>query len=378
MRLAGALAILFGITACSSADEKFEEGTIVAFGGDTHFGENYVGPDQLGDDARYAGGFEHLRPVLRRAAFTIVNLETPLSDQTPDRLRGKDYLHFTDAGQAVPAMHAAGIDAVSLANNHSMDQGLRGLENTLEALDSGPLDYFGIGRSLEEASAPLVTMIERPGGAPLRLAVFGQFEERENYRSKWPFYAETDRPGAASLDVERFARQVAELRAEKGETFIVAFPHWGSNYAWVSDDQEILGKALIDAGADMVIGHHSHGAQEIARYKDRWILYGIGNLLFNSRGRFADYERAQPYGLVAELSFGAEAGSEPLVRLHPFFSDNLETGFKPTPASREEAAALMRAIRYRKKSTSFDAELVKDRDGRTVIELAPLSWTNWW
>ncbi|WP_260483484.1 CapA family protein [Sphingomicrobium flavum] len=381
-RLALAIAAAASIAACGSNDHEFEQGSIVTFGGDTHFGENYVESaevsdgERLSDADRYTGGFDHLRPLLSRADYSIVNLETPLSEQTRDRLRGKDYLHFTDSAKAIPALKAAGIDAVGLANNHSMDQGASGLENTLGALDGSGLDHFGMGRDLDEASAPLIKTIERPGGGSVTLAVFAQFEFRDNYLANWPFYATADQPGAAPLDVARFTRQVDALRQQHEDLFVVAFPHWGSNYAWASDEQDRLGRQLVDAGADMVIGHHSHGTQEIARYKDRWILFGIGNLLFNSRGRFADYDRAQPYGLVAELSFAKEGG--PAVRLHPFLSDNLKTGFKPRPASEEEAAALMRTIRYRDKSTSFDAKLVRDRDGRSAIQLTPLSWTNWW
>ncbi|WP_265530468.1 CapA family protein [Sphingomicrobium marinum] len=378
MRFSWMLALAAMVSACGSPQEDFAEGTIVAIGGDTHFGENYVGPEELGDADRYAAGLEHLRPLLSRAEYSIANFEAPLSERTPDQLRKKDYIHFTDPAKAVTALKAAGIDAVGLANNHSMDQGAAGLENSLAALAPSGIDSFGIGRTLDEAAAPLIRQLPRPGGGTITLAVFAMFEERDNYRENWPFYAEDLRPGAAPLDVDYFARQVARLRRQHDDLFIIAYPHWGSNYAWVSDEQEMLGKALIDAGADMVIGHHSHGTQEIARYKDRWILYGIGNLYFNSRGRFADYERAQPFGLVAELSFGADAGSDPGIRLHPFYSDNLQTGFNPRPATRDEAAALMRTVRYRKKSTSFDATLVEDHDGRTAIELTPLSWTNWW
>lgn len=372
------LALAVWLSACGSPQEDFSEGTLVVIGGDTHFGENYVGPDELGDADRYTLGLDHLRPLLTRADYSIVNFETPMSERTSDRLRNKDYIHFTDPTKAIPALKAAGIDALGLANNHSMDQGAEGLENSLDALEQSGIDSFGMGRTLDEAAAPLIRQVPRPGGGTMTLAVFAMFQERDNYRENWPFYAESSQPGAAPLDVDYFSRQAAQLRRQHDDLFIIAYPHWGSNYAWVSEEQEILGKALIDAGADMVIGHHSHGTQEIARYKDRWILYGIGNLYFNSRGRFADYERAQPFGLVAELSFGAEAGSEPGVRLHPFQSDNLRTGFKPRPATKDEAAALMRVVRYRKRSTSFDAVLVEDEDGRTAIELTPLSWTNWW
>jgi len=314
----------------------------ILIGGDWSHGESYARPGVMeGAQLVATKGYDHsllgLAPLLRRADYTIINLETPITDmeRSPLAAAGKDFLHWTHIDKAPDRLAAWGVDAVSLANNHTLDFGLPGLEQSFDALRRHGVSWFGAGNDEAEAAQPLVRAFRLPGGREVRIAVFGQFEHRDAYDRKYNFYASGARGGAHRLSVARFADQVRDYRRRFPDLFVIAYPHWGSNYAWRSEKQATLGRGLIDAGADMVIGHHGHTLQEVERYRDKWILYGIGNFMFNARGRFAQHPDVLPYSLAVELLFADAAGPE--VRLYPIHSNNLVTGFQPRPASPAEA-----------------------------------------
>jgi len=182
------------------------------------------------------------------------------------------------------------------------------------------------------------------GDRQAKFAVLGTFERRDSY-VRYNFYADEDTGGAAALAPLASAAEIAELRREHPGIFVIAFPHWGSNYAWRSEEQAKLGRALIDAGADMVIGHHGHALQEMERYKDKWILYGIGNFMFNTRGRFAQHPDILPYGLAVELVYRDAPGPlAPEIRLYPIFSDNQATNYQPRFATDPEAGRVFSTL----------------------------------
>ena len=107
---------------------------IVMIGGDTHFGENYAsrksfgGPLGNGQNVDYGRGFFWLKPLLERAMWKVVNLETPLSSASNETRLDKEYVHWAHAEHAGRALAAGGINAVGLANNHVLDQGPQGLK----------------------------------------------------------------------------------------------------------------------------------------------------------------------------------------------------------------------------------------------------------
>lgn len=328
----------------------------ILFGGDTSHGENYQVQyaAEGGSNILSANGYDYslarLRPLLARADYTILNLETPLTGLRVSPLKGKDYYHWTDVNKAPDRLAAFGVDAVSLANNHTLDFGLQGLEDSFDALRNYGITWFGAGGNAAEAAKPLVRAF-RVGEREARIAVIGAFERRDSYE-KYGFYASAGAGGANPLSPAAIAAQVAELRRVNPGIFIIAFPHWGSNYKWRSPEQQVAGRALIDAGVDMVVGHHGHMLQEIEYYRDKWIVYGLGNFMFNSRGRFDQYPDAVPFGLALELSFDdRRSGVIPSAKLYPILADNKVTNYQPRVASPPEAAR------------AFDAMLGRSRLG---------------
>ena len=344
--------------------EAAAPGFHVLFGGDTNFAESYA--PRAAAARGYSRPLSALAPVLKRADLAIVNLETPLTALRTPPHPARDYVHWSDPVLAPAALRAAGIDAVGLANNHAMDFGPQGLDDTLAAAGRQGLASFGAGRDRAAAAAPLLRDLTPGGRRRGALAVFGLFEHRRRYADDYGFYAGDGRPGANRLSPSRFARDVAALRRRVADAYVVAFVHWGKNYAWRTDEQRDTGRALIDAGADLVIGHHGHAMQEVERYRDRWILYGIGNLMFNAPGRFDRHPETPPFSLLVDLGF-AWAGP-PRLKAYPILSDNRRTGYRPRLATGAEAAQVFAQLSARlDPASAAGVRLGEDETGPCLI-----------
>ena len=134
--------------------------------------------------------------------------------------------------------------------------------------------------------------------------------------------------------------------------------------------QADLGRALIDAGADLVIGHGSHALQEIEHYRGRWIIYSLGNFVFNSPGRYKA-EDFPPYSLMAMLELRRE-GEEwaYAIRLYPIFSDNRISDYHPRPVTKSEFRSIHELLQER--SPAPGLKTGKDESGHYLeINSAP-------
>ena len=331
--------LLIALLAPSAPTAAADTTVTVAFAGDTSFGENYQdGIAASGGASVLSRGYDHaiarLGPLLERADLAIVNLETPLTERRVSPLLGKSFVHYGDARLTTAALSRHGVDAVSLANNHTLDLGLDGLRDTMDALDGAEIGRFGAGDGETAASAPFV---RRLGDGAVTIAVVGAFVRDPAYE-RWAFYAEGPLPGVAPLDLPRIRAQLVELRRREPAAFIVVFPHWGYDRRWRDARQVEAAQALIDAGADMVIGHGAHMMQEVEHYRGKWIVYGLGNLVFNAPSTY-DYPDIAPFSLVVEVEIAT--GPQPTLaglKLYPILSDNGATAYQPRPLDAAEFA----------------------------------------
>ncbi len=324
----------------------------LVFAGDTYFGETFVGRETLdgkalpGPDAglQAAAAFH---PLVRDADAVILNLETPLTYLDSSPLAGrKDYLHRGHPEASLRALRVLRASAVSLANNHAMDYGEAGLADTLAALRGQGIESFGAGTGPRHAATPWSRRWQTPAG-DLTVIVATGYEYNQRYDTHYDTYAEPGDEGVNLWTPDTARAQVRALRAAWPRAVIVAFPHGGDNYAWRDDLQVRLHEALVDAGADLVLGHGAHLAQEIVCRQGRWIVHGLGNAVFNTPGRYADF-RQHPWSLVAALLLHADgAGLRLGLRLYPIQSDNQTTGYRPQPATRDEAERLARLLMWR-------------------------------
>ncbi|MFQ5889639.1 MAG: CapA family protein [Gemmatimonadota bacterium] len=222
----------------------------------------------------------------QRPNARVVNLETSVA-AGGEPWEGKS-VHYRMHPANVPVLAAAGIDCCVLANNHVLDWGYGGLEETLEALRGAGVRTAGAGSGLAEAGAPAV--LEARGR---RILVFGFGSVTSGIPPGWAAAAE--RPGVNLLPdlSERTARRVAAevRRARRAGDLVVASIHWGGNWGYrIPDKERRFARLLIDVGgADIVHGHSSHHAKGIEVYRERPILYGCGDFLTDYEG-IAGYE----------------------------------------------------------------------------------------
>ncbi|WP_432945440.1 CapA family protein [Kribbella sp. CA-253562] len=239
----------------------------LAFGGDV----NFEGRTQELLDKDPETAFGPAANKLAAADLAIVNLETPITTRgTP---QPKRYLFRTDP-RAVTALTSAGVDVVSLANNHTLDYGQIGLADTLAAARAGKLPTVGAGRNAAEAFAPWRTTVRG-----IRVAVFA-FSQVSDLATEWT--ATPHRPGLA-VAVERRQALDAVRAARATSDVIVVVPHWGSEHdRCPTADQKSFAADLSAAGADVVVGAHAHVLQGQGYLGPTFVAYGMGNLLWGS------------------------------------------------------------------------------------------------
>jgi len=248
-----------------------EEPIRLAFGGDVHF-EGALS-DALAADP--AGMLAPIAPVLQSADLAIVNLETAIT--TGGSAAPKTY-NFRAPPSALTALQSAGIDLVSMANNHGLDYGAEGLADSLAAEEAVGLPVIGIGRNEDEAYAPHMATVRGQ-----TVAFIGATQVLDSaLAASWT--AGPGHPGLASA--KRVDRLVAEVSAAGGKAdIVVVFLHWGVETASCpSRDQQQLARQLVDAGADVIVGGHAHRLQGAGRMDAAVIAYGLGNFAFYAGG----------------------------------------------------------------------------------------------
>ncbi len=340
---------LFAIASCTVSklpDKNVKTQTLeIIFGGDIDFGDRYHlhknghVKNCILKEKGYANSFDSISPLLHSTELLVANLETPISGQIEKNpLEGKKkYLHWCQAEEAVAVLEKFDFDYLSLANNHSLDQGIAGIETTFNHLTTANIEYFGAGKTADEASKPMIIEDEITGR---KLYILGGFQYRSKYRRVYDFYATADKTGVNKWTKKEAERQIKQIKETDPTGFIIAFPHWGENYKWKDEKQEALGAVLIDAGADLVIGHGTHKFQEIEQVKGKWIFYNLGNLVMNSTGRY-EQENAMPYSFILKLKLvRTQSGIEIESNIYPIVSNNKLTAYQPHFVSKIEMELL--------------------------------------
>ncbi|MED3499371.1 CapA family protein [Brevibacillus agri] len=278
--------------------------------------------------------FTHVRSLFLQDDYTIANLETPLTTRgTP--ADNKAYV-YKSSPLAAPAMQAAGIDAVNLANNHSMDQGVDGLLDTFAALEEHRIAYVGGGVDATRAFAPV--FVEKNG---IRLAVLGF--SRVIPEVSW--FAQKNGPGLAGTYDPALAVQAIE-QAKAQADLVVVIAHWGKEREdFPVDHQKELAKAYIDAGADLIVGGHPHVLQGFEQYRGKWIAYSLGNFIFTRSTEPKTWET-----MVLQASCTKNAACD--LTMLPFHA---ELG-QAVPMNATDGAALRKRIESLSENVQIDTE----------------------
>ena len=214
--------------------------------------------------------FTKIDALLRESDVVFANLETPLSGRGQP-YSGKDAnLTFRSDPSVVSGLKQAGINLVSLANNHITDYGEQGLLDTFEVLDALGIKHVGAGRNLNEAVKPVV--FEREGTS---VAFLG-------FNAYLPFCRVASKRSAGVAPFELGLMRETIKQAKSIADVVVVSVHWGIDYEECPIPlQKNTALKLIDFGASCILGHHPHVVQGIESYKNGLIVFSLGNFLFD-------------------------------------------------------------------------------------------------
>jgi poly-gamma-glutamate capsule biosynthesis protein CapA/YwtB (metallophosphatase superfamily) len=236
----------------------------LAFAGDVHFMDRTA--SLLTDPATTLGP---IADTLRAADVTMVNLETSVTDRgTPEPKQ----FHFRAPASAFDAVKAAGVDVVTIANNHSLDYGQVGLGDTLDNARRAGVPAIGAGHNATEAYAPWMTSVR---GTRIAFVAVSQVHELE-----FSWAAKDDRPGVAmAVDVARAAAAVRAARTRAD--IVVVYVHWGQegNSCPTAEMKTFAGQ-MAAAGATVVLGTHAHLLLGAGHLGKTFVGYGLGNFLW--------------------------------------------------------------------------------------------------
>jgi capsule synthesis protein PGA_cap len=264
-------------------DFPFDGGTAEVTGRTccSQFGYKIAQGKQTGD----AGA---VRALLTDADLAIANFENPAPNNFRWHTTGTV---FSADPKLIDGLKNAGIDWVSLGNNHIRDAGASGIVQTIANLEKRGIAWSGAGEDLAQARQP--AMLDAGG---TRVAILA-YDTIAKY-----YAASATRAGSAQMTAAAVKADVAAAR-KAGADLVIVFPHWGTEYdATPFAGQQRLARSAIDAGADMVIGNHAHWAAAMEVYEGKPIWYALGNFVFDQVWSEPTME-----GMTLELTF---AGTE--------------------------------------------------------------------
>jgi poly-gamma-glutamate synthesis protein (capsule biosynthesis protein) len=245
---------------------------------------------------------------LQRSDLVVGNLEAPLTAKGRE-FRDKRF-RFRASPAAATALKRAGFSVMTLANNHMMDFGAEGLSDTISHLGRNGIAHAGAGSTIADARRGAVVTVKGKTVAFLAYSLTQPIE----------FFAAAGRPGTAPGYAAYYTDDIRRARGN-ADYVIVSF-HWGQERATKPSPNQIeTAHRAVDAGADIIIGHHPHVLQAIEIYRGKPIFYSLGNFSFGSRSPSADRS------IIARVTLGDGQPTVEVVPLSVLFS---EVRFQPT------------------------------------------------
>ncbi len=284
--------------------------------------------------------FLHIADLCRANDLFFANLEGPLST------RGEIYIEktftFRMHPQVVHCLTAGGVNVLSLANNHIMDYGPEALIDTIQTLQENGIYYTGAGLSLKEARQPV--LIEKKG---VKIAFLA-------YNNTFPleFNATNEQPGTAP-GYESYIRQDVKKARAVADFVVVSF-HWSAELLKERKPyQSTLAKLAIDAGANLVIGHHPHVIQGVEVYKHGLIVYSLGNFVFASRNNNVQD------GLLLQVQLTPSALQA--ATFYPLNINNFQVNFRPRIWTGDQAQRVLTELQALSAPFGTAIEIIGDR-----------------
>ncbi len=247
----------------------------ICYAGDFQLADGAVTTNQLekSENGIYGCISPELIAIMQEADIMCLNSEFVFSTNG-EPLKGKKYT-FRGNPSRVSVYQELGVDVVTLANNHVYDYGKQAMLDTFTTFEEAGIEYFGAGRTLEDAMKPVYYEVDGK-----IIALVGA-SRAEKYKMT-PQATETTPGILRCYDTELFLQVIEE--ADANADFVIAYVHWGTEYSTVLEKAQLTtGKDYLDAGADVIIGAHSHCIQGMEYYDGKPIVYSLGNYWFNSK-----------------------------------------------------------------------------------------------
>ena len=318
-----------------------EEAQIV-IAGDTYLGEWYTKRrvarnqwDPLNEEG-YDYSFEKVQHFLDEADFSIVNLEAVLVDDldhSPLR-RKKKFVLGAKAEETVQTLKKHSVDLVTLATNHTGDYGQTGVSSTIKTLKKHKLPFVGSGLTEDEALCPY-----RISTKAQDIFIFNGYWYREAQYVQFGMYSMGDQIGGNCLS-DSFFQLIRKTKESYPDSKILVVCHWGIDFNPINKYQRVVAKQLVEAGADLIMGHGPHAIQPVERVDSIDVLYSLGNFVFNSNGEFDTHPDALPYGMVVKLNIVAK---QLKATLHFLQAENHKTKWQPQEINDDDFTRILHA-----------------------------------
>ncbi len=246
--------------------------------------------------------FLNVSDFLKGGDFVFGNLEAPIINGP--KIKAGEMIFRVDEN-LVPILKDYNFSIFSLANNHILNFGEKGLENTFHLLDQAGIQYVGAGKNFSEAHQAKI--IEKNN---IKFAFLAYVDKALAY----PSAMASDHPGLSIMDEGQVTLDVQQ--AKKLADFVIVSTHSGNEYQTEPTRNQInFAHAAIDAGADLVIGHHPHVIQPIEKYKNGYIFYSLGNFIFDQM-----WSQATQEGIALRIIFSPR--SIKTIQIYPLVIEN--------------------------------------------------------
>ncbi len=258
--------------------------------------------------------------LLTAADITFGNLESPFYDSGAPVRAG---MVFKAEPFSVASLVSGGFDILNLANNHMLNQGVNGLVYTLDWLNQHGIATTGAGKNFAETHQGTILTVKG-----VRFGFLGY-----SYDGGYNDTPMAQKPVVADMRIEQLQDDVARLNSEVD--ILIVTMHAGAEYKYTANPQQIdFAHTAIDAGADLVIGHHPHVPQPVENYHDKWIFYSLGNFIFDQA-----WSQETTEGLIAKIVFNEKKIFA--IELIPVIIENYST---PRIATKEESKTILNRI----------------------------------
>lgn len=308
------------------ADDSYD--FTICFAGDINLDENWYTTKHLDTCANgiYDCIDAELIEEMNAADIMWLNNEFTYSNRG-SAMAGKAYTFRADPSR-VDVLDILGVDIVGLANNHVYDYGEEAFLDTLDTLEEAGILFVGAGRNLEEAMTPVYMELQ---GKTIAFVAASRAE-----KNKMTPQATENTPGILRCyDTALFDEEIA--MAAQNADIVIALPHWGTEYSTVLEQVQIdTAKEYIDAGADVIIGAHTHCLQGFGFYEGSPIIYSLGNYWFN--------EKTLDTMLVTLHCYGDSDADHIEVKITPGRQENCQTKKVTDPLKQRELYDYLESI----------------------------------